>query len=184
VADYSQIELRVAALIAKEEVMIDAFRRGDDQHRIMAARNLGKDSGSVTKEERTKAGKSANFGFIYGQGAKGFCRYARASWTDYYRRGRRTVQGELLAMYPALRRWHTECRRKSVNSSNFSAHTVLLARLLVAQKGRILGTLQSAYRIRGQRLVRRSAQGSHGQDRRRDAADNAHGGNRPRRTRL
>ena len=37
VADYSQIELRVAALLAGEAVMIDAFRRGADLHQTTAA---------------------------------------------------------------------------------------------------------------------------------------------------
>jgi DNA polymerase family A/3'-5' exonuclease len=54
VADYSQIELRVAALIAKEAVMIDAFKRGDDLHALAAARNLGKKPKDLTKEEACK----------------------------------------------------------------------------------------------------------------------------------
>ncbi len=40
--DYSQIELRVAAFISRCEPMLEAFRRGDDLHRLLAARISGK----------------------------------------------------------------------------------------------------------------------------------------------
>ena len=65
VADYSQIELRVGALLAEDSVMIGAFRRGEDLHAAIAAAYLGKDPKDVTRKERTAVGKSANFGFIY-----------------------------------------------------------------------------------------------------------------------
>jgi DNA polymerase I-like protein with 3'-5' exonuclease and polymerase domains len=79
VADYSQIELRVAAFIAGEKVMIDAFKRGEDLHRSMAKVNQGKDPMAVTKSERA-LGKVTNFGFLYGQSAKGFSLYARKDY--------------------------------------------------------------------------------------------------------
>jgi len=52
VADYSQIELRAAAAIAGEEKMIEAYRRGDDLHRLTAATVLDKPIEEVTKEDR------------------------------------------------------------------------------------------------------------------------------------
>ena len=67
VADYGQIELRIAALIAKESAMINAFRNGVDLHRAIAAACLRKPAGGVTPEER-RLGKAVNFGFLYGQG--------------------------------------------------------------------------------------------------------------------
>jgi DNA polymerase I-like protein with 3'-5' exonuclease and polymerase domains len=80
VADYSQIELRVAALIAQDETMLAALKRGEDLHVKIAAVNLRVPESQVSKEERTTIGKSSNFGFIYGQGAKGFANYARTTW--------------------------------------------------------------------------------------------------------
>lgn len=73
--DYSQIELRVAAHISGCVPMIEAFRRGDDLHTLLAAKITGKPADAVTKEER-QAGKSANFGLLYMMGAYGFREYA------------------------------------------------------------------------------------------------------------
>ena len=67
-ADYSQIELRVAAKVAGEEAMLEAYREGKDLHTMTARSITGKEE--VTKEER-KLAKAANFGLIFGQGAKG-----------------------------------------------------------------------------------------------------------------
>ena len=134
VADYSQIELRVAALIAKETVMIAAFQRGEDLHRQIAAVNLGKDSADVTPQERATVGKSTNFGFLYGQAAKGFAAYAKTNYgLSLSIEDAERFRENFFSTYPALRRWHTECKRKSVNSGNDSARTVM-GRLLLARK--------------------------------------------------
>ena len=68
VADYSSMELRAAAHISGDPAMTEAFERGDDLHRITAARMSGKDPADVTDEERSAA-KRVNFGAIYGMGA-------------------------------------------------------------------------------------------------------------------
>lgn len=69
-ADYSQIELRIIAALAKEENMIDAFKQGLDIHQATAARVYGKALADVTSAERRNA-KAVNFGLIYGQSAFG-----------------------------------------------------------------------------------------------------------------
>src|SRR5699024_9857126 len=66
--DYSQIELRVAAFISRSVPMMEAFRRGDDLHRLIAARVNNKAPEEVTARERQQ-GKAANFGLLYGMGA-------------------------------------------------------------------------------------------------------------------
>jgi DNA polymerase I-like protein with 3'-5' exonuclease and polymerase domains len=73
--DYSQIEMRIAAFISRCMPMIEAFRRGDDLHKLLAARITSKKEIDVTPAER-QAGKSANFGLLYGMGAYGFREYA------------------------------------------------------------------------------------------------------------
>ncbi len=70
VADYSQIELRILAHIAREPAMIASFRSGEDIHRSTAAAVLGIDPALVNSEQR-RAAKAVNFGLIYGQGAFG-----------------------------------------------------------------------------------------------------------------
>ena len=64
-ADYSQIELRVLAHMAKDERMIEAFRSGEDIHRRTAAEIYGVPIGEVTGQMRSAA-KAVNFGIVYG----------------------------------------------------------------------------------------------------------------------
>lgn len=73
--DYSQLELRVVAHIAKDEKMIEAFRRGEDIHTRTACEIFEVKPDEVTKEMRRQA-KVLNFGIIYGMGPAGFARSA------------------------------------------------------------------------------------------------------------
>lgn len=68
--DYSQIELRVVASLAKEQKMIDAFKHGADIHQATAADIFGVPVSEVTKDQRSAA-KEVNFGVLYGMGAYG-----------------------------------------------------------------------------------------------------------------
>ena len=67
-ADYSQIELRVLASIAKDENMINAFLSGTDIHTATAAQVFGMPRDMVTPVMRSRA-KAVNFGIVYGIGA-------------------------------------------------------------------------------------------------------------------
>ncbi len=64
-ADYSQIELRLLAHIAKDENMINAFKNDEDIHKEVASRVFGIPLNEVTKEQRSRA-KAVNFGIVYG----------------------------------------------------------------------------------------------------------------------
>lgn len=74
-ADYSQIELRVAAHLSDDVNMIEAFRQGEDIHQKTASVVFGIDPLSVTKEMRRQA-KVFNFGILYGMGAFGLAQAA------------------------------------------------------------------------------------------------------------
>ncbi|HAO64466.1 TPA: hypothetical protein DCQ44_00605 [Candidatus Taylorbacteria bacterium] len=65
--DYSQIELRVAAFLSKDETLIDIFKSGRDVHTEVAARVFKVPAEKVDKEMRRRA-KVINFGIIYGMG--------------------------------------------------------------------------------------------------------------------
>ena len=67
-ADYSQIELRVLAHMANDEVMLDAFNSGADIHTSTAAEVFGMHPAFVTPLMRSRA-KAVNFGIVYGIGA-------------------------------------------------------------------------------------------------------------------
>ena len=66
-ADFSQIELRIAAALTGEDKMLAAFRANKDLHCATAAFVTGKEPTDVTLQERQEA-KAVNFGFLYGQG--------------------------------------------------------------------------------------------------------------------
>lgn len=74
-ADYSQIELRLAASIAHDQAFISAFRDGADIHKRTAAEMWNIPEGQVTKEQRYAA-KAINFGILYGIGARALARSA------------------------------------------------------------------------------------------------------------
>ena len=71
--DYSQIELRIVAHMAKDEAMLAAFRADEDIHATTAGAIYGVSSEAVTKEMRRHA-KAINFGLIYGMSAFGLTR--------------------------------------------------------------------------------------------------------------
>ena len=63
--DYSQVELRILACIAQDELLLDAFRHGQDIHARTAAEVFGVPLAEVTHEMRSRA-KAVNFGIVYG----------------------------------------------------------------------------------------------------------------------
>lgn len=69
-ADYSQVELRVLAHVAKEEILIDAFRNDQDIHATTASKLFHIDIDDVSREQRGLA-KTINFATIYGSSAFG-----------------------------------------------------------------------------------------------------------------
>jgi DNA polymerase I len=64
-ADYNQVELRVLAHVAGEEVLREIFASGDDVHAETAAGIVGADPAAITPGERSKA-KMVNYGIAYG----------------------------------------------------------------------------------------------------------------------
>jgi DNA polymerase-1 len=64
-ADYSQIELRLLAHLARDPALADAFHRGEDIHTAVAAQVFGVSLDQVSREQRDSA-KMVNFGIVYG----------------------------------------------------------------------------------------------------------------------
>lgn len=65
--DYSQIELRIAAILSRDEKLIKIFKSGGDIHNAVAAEVFGVVADEVTKDMRRRA-KVINFGILYGMG--------------------------------------------------------------------------------------------------------------------
>lgn len=111
ICDYSQMELRVAAEIAQEQALIEAYRQGKDTHRLTAAMLLNKAPEDVTKQERQLA-KAVNFGLLFGQGAKGLQAYAASSYgVEITEEQARKYRDAWFAAYPAFKTWHQKSGR-------------------------------------------------------------------------
>ncbi|MDP2676680.1 MAG: DNA polymerase I [bacterium] len=67
--DYSQIQLRIAALLSGEDAMLSVFKRGEDIHSATASRMFGVGEKDITSEMRRRA-KIINFGILYGMGVQ------------------------------------------------------------------------------------------------------------------
>jgi DNA polymerase I len=95
-ADYSQIELRVIAHVAKIENLIAAFKEKKDIHRITASQVFGIAENEIDDVTRSKA-KAINFGIIYGISAFGLARQL-----DISRQDAATYIKSYLAAYPGI----------------------------------------------------------------------------------
>lgn len=69
-ADYSQFELRLAAILSNDQSLIDDFNRGIDIHTKTASEAFKVPMDKVTKNQR-RAAKVINFGVLYGMSVKG-----------------------------------------------------------------------------------------------------------------
>jgi DNA polymerase-1 len=106
-ADYSQIELRIAAQLSGDTAMREAFRRGDDLHVRTARAVLGREPNEADRQ----LAKALNFGLVYGMGATRLREYARASYgVDLTEADAQRFRERFFAAYPGLRAWH---RRQS-----------------------------------------------------------------------
>ena len=108
-ADYSQLELRIAAHYANEPTMLRIYREEGDIHTETAKLMTG--GREPTKDERRKA-KAVNFGFLYGMGYKKFVDYAYDSYGVVFSEPEAQKFRELFfAKYNRLLPWHEEQRR-------------------------------------------------------------------------
>jgi len=117
-ADFSQIELRIAAALAKDRRMLQAFREGTDLHRLTASLILSKGLDQVTKEERQLA-KALNFGLLYGMGAEGLKTYAATQYgVSLLLERAKEYRQKFFRTYPGLAKWHRATDRTLHEAKN------------------------------------------------------------------
>ena len=105
-ADYSQLELRIAAHYANDKTMLRIYHENGDIHTETA--KLFTNGREPTKEERGKA-KAVNFGFLYGMQAKKFVAYALNSYGQTFTQNEAEhIRNLFFAKYSRLLPWHAE----------------------------------------------------------------------------
>ena len=97
-AAFSQMELRLAAALAKDKNMTTAFQRGEDLHDY-TAQQMGCDR---------QIAKSANFGLLYGAGAEGLRKYAGSSGVIMSNDEAVKIRDNWLTTYSGIRDWQME----------------------------------------------------------------------------
>lgn len=112
--DYSQAELRIAAIMSGDETMTRIYQTGGDIHTHTYEMITGEkvsDDKYIRKEQRKKA-KAVNFGFVYGMGWKKFKLYARDNYgVDLTDKEAEQWREKFFATYHSLPKWHSKQRR-------------------------------------------------------------------------
>jgi DNA polymerase I-like protein with 3'-5' exonuclease and polymerase domains len=111
--DFSQGELKIAACLANEPTMINAYQNGIDLHAITAARISGYEFHDFmllpedVRDDLRSRGKAGNFGLLYGMGAEGFMNYAFTSYgVKMTLMECETARDAFFELYSALPQWH------------------------------------------------------------------------------
>jgi DNA polymerase-1 len=116
-ADFSQVELRIAAMLSRDRALTHAFNSGGDPHTETAAKVLRKAPELITKDER-KMAKAVNFGFLYGMGAKKFQVYAKEKYgTEVTMEEAQAYRKAFFEQYSGLPIWHERQRRLVRNTA-------------------------------------------------------------------
>lgn len=107
--DYSQAELRIAADLANEPTLRQAYQTGEDVHTKTVQEIFG--IMKPTPEERKKA-KAVNFGFLYGMWWKKFIIYARDNYgATFTEKEAEQIRKNFFKLYHALPRWHDKQKK-------------------------------------------------------------------------
>lgn len=106
-ADYSQIELRLLALMSGDERMLKAFEQNIDIHKQTAAQIHNVDLKDVSSDMR-RAAKTINFGLMYGMGQRKLARDLSISQTEA-----KTMIENYFAQFPAISKFKAECIAKA-----------------------------------------------------------------------
>ena len=108
-SDFSQLELRVAAWYSHDEALLDAYRKNQDIHRIVAAAMYKIKPEEVTKLQR-KAAKFVDFGILYGRGAQSL---AEGELQCSLNEAQRFLEN-FLEQFPGLAHWMTQVEKQAL----------------------------------------------------------------------
>ena len=171
IADYSQIELRIAAEISEDQRMTEAYQNGADLHRLTASLVQGVSLDEVTTAQR-QAAKAINFGLIFGMGPRGLKYSAKHSYdVEMTLAEAKTFRNRFFEVYSGIRAWHrkseqelkytnkqrTLCGRRFVWKDIPPSFTVFINRQVQGTAADIakiaLGELSSALKKSGAKII-------------------------------
>ena len=105
-ADFGQMELRLAAAVAQDKRMIQAFKDGEDLHTVTA------EAIGCTRQ----IAKSANFGLLYGSGANGLRNYAAGSGITMTLEEAKEIRQQWLDTYQGIAQWQRQNAEDAENT--------------------------------------------------------------------
>ncbi len=108
-ADYSQIELRLLAHLAEDEILIDAFNEGQDIHRLTASQVFHVPFDEVSSIQRSNA-KAVNFGIVYGISA-----FSLSQDLHISRKEAQEYINNYFKKYPSIKIYLDNCIRHAKN---------------------------------------------------------------------
>lgn len=158
VADYAQMELRLAAAEAEDQLMIRAFQDGMDLHTLTAMQIYGVGQDEVTKEQRQVA-KSANFGLLYGSGARGLRNYAAGMGIQMDLAEAAEVREKFHAAYNGISRWQRKNAQAADAASSNAAIRIRhsgLRRFLLGENNKLTTRCNTPIQGAGAAVLKRT----------------------------
>jgi DNA polymerase I-like protein with 3'-5' exonuclease and polymerase domains len=114
-SDFSQIELRVAAILSREPAMLKVYQDGGDIHEMTAAGVMGipleqfKRLPDAIREQKRFQAKAVNFGFIYGMWWRKFKVYAKTEYgIEFTDKEAERIRQAYFRTYKNIEPWHTK----------------------------------------------------------------------------
>ena len=118
--DYSQLELRIAAMLSNDTNMIDVFKSGEDYH-LRTAQLISKQAWGIAPEQVTKVhrtmAKSVNFGLLYGMSIGTLAKNIGCEKSEALK-----IQNAVFGSFPNLKRWcddHVQMARRTGNGYTY-----------------------------------------------------------------
>ena len=124
-ADFGQMELRLAAAVAQDKTMIEAFKKGQDLHTVTA------DQINCSRQ----VAKSANFGLLYGSGARGLRNYAGSVGITMTEKDASLIREKWLDTYKGIAKWQ---RQNAVDANKTQDEELAEVRIPVSNMRRYL----------------------------------------------
>ena len=110
--DYEAMEMRIAAAMAGEQKMLDAFNAGGDVHTLTASLMYDVKASNVSPKMR-QAAKSCNFALLYSSGPRGLMNYFATVGLFITMSQAAEFHSMWHRAYPAFGKWHKECQARA-----------------------------------------------------------------------